>query len=75
MITTRLELQFLNEAGTRSTIGLVDPKVDLTDIEVKAAMDAILAEDVFTSPRGDLVAVSGARIVSREVTEFAIVEE
>ena len=74
MLTKRLELQFLNEAGTKATIGLVDPKEDLTDVEVKGAMETILAEDVFTSPRGDLVAVAGARIVSREVTEFEVVE-
>ncbi len=74
MLTKRLELQFLNEAGTRATIGLADPKEDLTDLEVKGAMEAILAEDVFTSPRGDLVAVAGARIVSREITEFTVAE-
>lgn len=74
MLTKRLELQFLNEAGTRATIGLDDPKEDLTDAEVKNAMEAILAEDVFTSPRGDLVAIAGARIVAREVIEFSVAE-
>lgn len=75
MLTKRLELQFLNEAGTTATIGLVDPREDLTDLEVKEAMEDIIAEDVFTSPRGDLVAIAGARIVSREISEFTVVEE
>ncbi|WP_028308101.1 DUF2922 domain-containing protein [Desulfitibacter alkalitolerans] len=74
MLTRRLELQFFNEAGTRATIGLDDPKEDLTDVEVRNAMESILAEDVFTSPRGDLVAIAGARIVAREVTEFSVAE-
>lgn len=72
MITERLELQFLNEAGTRATIGIADPKEDLTDEDVNDAMDLILQEDVFTSNRGDLVAKAGARIVTREVTEFNV---
>ena len=74
MLTTRLELQFFNVAGTRATIGLVDPREDLTDLEVKEAMETILTEDVFTSPRGDLSSIAGARIVAREVTEFSVVE-
>jgi hypothetical protein len=72
MITERLELQFLNEAGTRVTIGIADPKEDLTDEDVNNVMDLILQEDVFTSNRGDLVAKAGARIVTREVTEFNV---
>ncbi|MBS3969928.1 MAG: DUF2922 domain-containing protein [Clostridia bacterium] len=74
MLIKRLELQFFNEAGTRVTLGLVDPREDLTDVEVKEAMEAILAGDVFTSPRGDLAAIAGARIVAREVTEFSVAE-
>ncbi len=70
MITRRLELQFINEAGTRATIGLADPREDLTDEEVRDAMELILAENVFTSARGDLTAIAGARIVTREVAEF-----
>ena len=72
MLTKRLELQFFNEAGARATIGLADPRGNLTDAEIKDAMETILVEDVFTSPRGDLTAIAGARIVAREVIEFAV---
>ena len=73
VLTKRLELQFFNEAGARATIGLADPKGNLTDAEIKDAMETILVEDVFTSLRGgDLTAIAGARIVAREVIEFAV---
>jgi hypothetical protein len=72
MLTKRLELQFFDEAGSRFTVGFVDPRVNLTDLEVRDAMETILIEDVFTSQRGDLTAMAGARIVAREVVEFSL---
>ncbi len=74
MPVKRLELQFFNEGGTRSTIGMADPKDDLDSEQVKAAMEAILNEDVFTSTNGDLVSIAAARIVSREVSEFDVLD-
>jgi len=73
MLTKRLELQFFDEAGTRFTVGFVDPRINLTDLEVKDAMETILVEDVFTSPRGDLTAIAGARIIAREIIEFSVI--
>ena len=74
MLTKRIELQFFNEAGSRTTLGLGDPKEDLTDEQVKLAMESILAQDIFTSPRGNLVSIAGARVVAREVNEFIVTE-
>ncbi|MEW6621811.1 MAG: DUF2922 domain-containing protein [Bacillota bacterium] len=74
MPVKRLELQFFNEGGTRVTFGLADPKDNLTDGEVKSAMEAMLSQGAFTSANGDLVAIAGARLVSREVSEFAVTE-
>jgi len=74
MLTKRLELQFLDEAGTRTTIGFLDPRDNLTDAEVRNAMETILIEDVFASPRSDLTAIAGARIVAREVIEFSVTD-
>ncbi|MHB1419746.1 MAG: DUF2922 domain-containing protein [Bacillota bacterium] len=73
MITKRLEMIFQNTDGRRVTIAVPDPKVDLTQAETQAAMDAILAKNVFTSPGGDLVAAIGARVVTREVADVIVV--
>ncbi|MBC7324302.1 MAG: DUF2922 domain-containing protein, partial [Moorella sp. (in: Bacteria)] len=68
MPTKRLELIFQNVAGRRTTLAIQDPREDLTEGEVRGVMELILARNIFTSPGGDLIAVVGARIVTREVT-------
>ncbi|MHB1128293.1 MAG: DUF2922 domain-containing protein [Bacillota bacterium] len=73
MITKRLEMIFQNTEGRRVTIAVPDPKVALTQAEAQAAMDAILAKNIFTSPGGDLVAALGARVVTREVADVVII--
>lgn len=70
MLTKRLELIFQNAAGTRTTLAVIDPQDNLTEAEVQAAMELILAKNIFTSTGGDLVAIIGARIVTREVTDI-----
>ncbi|MDW7673441.1 MAG: DUF2922 domain-containing protein [Bacillota bacterium] len=70
MITKRLELLFVNNLGRRVTIALPEPREDLTAIEIEDAMNTIIAQNVFDSPGGDLVAIQGARVVVREVNEF-----
>jgi len=69
-LTRRLELVFQNAAGRRTVLTVQEPRPDITADEVKAAMELIVARDVFTSPGGDLVAVVGARLVSRETVDL-----
>lgn len=70
MFTARLEMSFRNAEGRRVTLSVLNPRGDLTGQEVREAMDAIVASNVFTSSGGDLVEVVGARLVSREVVEL-----
>ncbi|GEA16550.1 hypothetical protein E308F_27960 [Moorella sp. E308F] len=70
MLTKRLELIFQNAAGRRTTLAVQDPRDNLTEAEVRAVMDLILARNIFTSPGGDLTAIVGARIVTRDVTDI-----
>ncbi|MGB9661620.1 MAG: DUF2922 domain-containing protein [Moorellaceae bacterium] len=70
MLSKRLELTFQNSAGRRTVLALPDPRTNLTAAEVRAAMELILARNIFTSSGGDLVAISGARIVSRESADL-----
>jgi|Deesub1362A_J573_1020465.scaffolds.fasta_scaffold00925_10 hypothetical protein len=69
-VTRTLELRFANQAGRTVTIRVADPREDLTAAEIEAAMQTILAENVFTSTGGDLVGLVDARLVSREVTTY-----
>lgn len=72
MVTKRLEMVFLNTAGRRTTIAVVEPKDDLTPESIRAAMELIIAKNLFNSTGGDLVAVDTARVVMRDVVEFVI---
>lgn len=70
MPTRRLELIFTNVAGRRVVIRVPDPRTDLTPEEIRAAMESILAGNVFESAGGDLIGIVGARIVSTDQVEY-----
>lgn len=68
----RLELLFENEDGKTVTYTLDSP-VDPADEEaVNAAMDQVIAQNVFNSSGGNIVAKKGARFVERTVTDIQI---
>lgn len=70
----RLELIFENVEGKSVTYALDNP-VDPADVvAVEAAMDEIIAQDVFSTSGGNIVAKKGARIVERTVTDIEIGE-
>ncbi len=68
METKVLELIFINAGGKKVTFTLDDPREDLTEVEVKGVMENIITKNVFNSNAGDLAAVSGARVISRQVS-------
>jgi len=70
MITKRLEMSFQNNAGSRVTISVQDPREDLVEDDVRNAMQTIIDKNVFSSSGGDLVRIVGSRIVATEVTEL-----
>ena len=57
-----LELKFKNASGKNRTLTVKDPKDGLTKEEVDAAMNAIVAANVFTSTGGDLVEAVEGRV-------------
>lgn len=63
----KLEMEFLNNLNRKYTITIEDPKLDLTSEEVQAAMDGIIAEDVFLVSLGKLETAVDARIVTTSI--------
>ena len=57
-----LELKFKNASGQSRTLTVKAPKDGLTQEEVDAAMNAIVAANVFTSNGGDLVEAVEGRV-------------
>jgi hypothetical protein len=68
METKVLELIFINAGGKKVTFTLDDPREDLTELEVRGVMENIITKNLFNSNAGDLVTVSGARVISRQVS-------
>ncbi len=65
-----LEMEFLDSQGKKFKITIDEPREDLTEMEIRAAMDEIVQRNVFFSSTGDIVAVSGARYVRTLVEEL-----
>lgn len=69
----RLNLVFLNEQGKSVTLSLNDPVEPANPVAVKAAMDEILAQNVFVSTGGLLTQLKSARISESNTTPIQIV--
>lgn len=68
-----LELQFETELGGTSRLVVDNPKDPIVIEDVTLAMEQIIAADVFYATTGRLVAVKGARLVDRNVTDYELV--
>lgn len=66
----RIELFFENEDGKTVKYTLDNPLEPVNPVSVNAAMDEIIAQNVFYSSGGDLVAKKGARIVENIIEEI-----
>ena len=67
---SRLQMDFKNTAGKNARLTVDQPKADLTPEVVHAAMEGILAQDVFSSKSGDLASIVGAQIVTTTTQEL-----
>ncbi len=61
-----LVMSFLNEEGKKTSLTVNNVKEDLTKEEVKAAMDVIIAKNIFLSKGGDLKAKDSAHVVEKD---------
>ena len=67
MIKTVLELDFLDGADKKFKLSVTDPKEDLEEMQVEAAMAEILEKNIFISNNSDLVKSVGARVITTTV--------
>ena len=67
-----LVMTFLNAGGSKASINLPGIKEGLTGDEVSAAMDAVIAKNIFASTGGDLKAKKAAQITERNVTDLTL---
>ncbi|MGL6174559.1 MAG: DUF2922 domain-containing protein [Cellulosilyticaceae bacterium] len=72
-VKKRLLMTFKTDGERNVSIGVDDPRTDLTEAEIINAMDIILTKNVF-SPKGEtFVAKVGAKVVETGTQEFDLV--
>lgn len=67
-----LVMNFLNESGKKTAIRVNNAKEGITEAEVKATMDVILAKNIFTTSGGDLKSKDSAEITDKNATELSV---
>jgi len=65
-----LRLTFLTDSNQSVTIDVSRPLLDLTDAEIKAAMDNIIATGVYNSTKGKLAASYSAELAVVDETDL-----
>ena len=68
---TDLDLVFKNAAGKKVTLNIEEPKSGVTKAEIDAAMQVVVANNVFTTSGGDITeAVEGRlRTITTDVVD------
>ena len=64
-LETKLVMTFSNTLGRKISLFVTDPREDLTEAEIKTAMELIVAKNIF-EPNGAV----DAKIVQTETKEF-----
>jgi Protein of unknown function (DUF2922). len=72
MADKTLLMTFLNAEGSKASVTIPGVKDDVTEAEVSAAMDAIIAKNIFSSNGGDLKSKQAAQITERNVTALEV---
>lgn len=67
-----LAMNFLTEAGLKTTLSISGVKTSLTKDEVNALMDIVISKNIFETNSGDLVKKAGAQLTQRQVTKFDV---
>ena len=69
---TDLDLIFKNAAGKKVTLNIEEPKNGVTKAEIDAAMQVVVANNVFNTSGGDIVEAVEGRL--RTITLDPVVE-
>lgn len=72
MIKTKLEMEFKDIEGKKFGLSLEEPREDLTEVEVKTAMEEVITRNIFATNAGDIVEAVGAKLITTTVEELEI---
>ena len=66
----KLEMDFIDGTNKRFRLSVDNPKEDLDDFQIEAAMEEILTNNIFLSNGADLVDFDAARIITTSIEEM-----
>lgn len=72
MNKSKLEMEFKNVEGKKFSLTIDDPREDVTEEEIRTAMDDIIARNIFYTTGGDVVTPVAARVITTTVEELEI---
>ena len=72
-IEVKLLMTFATQLGKKVSLSVSDPREDLTEAEIKTAMDLILEKNIFAPNGDDLKTVVEAKVVQTATTEYDLV--
>ena len=67
-----LVMNFLNEAGKKTSVRVNNVRENVTEAEVSAAMDVIVAKNIFSTTGGDLKYKDSAELTDKSSTELSV---
>ena len=72
-MATRLTMSFKNATDKVSSFTVDEPRINVTDVEIQAVMDDMIAKSVFNTTGGDLISVVSAKVITTTVNELIAV--
>lgn len=69
----KLVMCFENEDGGKVNLSIVDPRHDVSEEEIRQAMELVVEKDIFQPNQLSLVKPLYAKIVNTQTTEFDLV--
>ena len=72
-IKTKLLMTFKSSDDKKVSITVDNPREDLTETEIKEAMNTIIEKDIFSPNGGSLVSASSAKGVQTDTTDYDLV--
>ena len=69
---SKLEMEFKDIGGKKFSLTLDEPREDITEVEVRAVMDDVIAKDIFYTAAGNVVTPVGAKVITTTVETLEI---
>jgi len=68
--TKKLIMSFLTSDNKKVSLSVDNPREDISEAEIKSAMDLVVEKNIFAPNGADIVSVVEAKVVVTDTTEY-----